>query len=239
MSDLVLFFDIDGTMLHTGGAGQKAMELALREEFRIPEPFDAVHTAGRTDRGIENEVFARCGIPLTESERQRFSRAYLERLPHCLRELPGGLLPGVRPLLEELSRNPRVHLSLLTGNYAEGAWMKLRHFEIADFFTGGAYGDHHPERDDVARDALSHVQTTLRKQVPGNAVWVIGDTPADIRCARAIGAKAAAVATGVYSHEQLHPHTPDELFHNLADTALVLSRLLAELPVNSGTQSTR
>ena len=156
MSDLVLFFDIDGgdgTMLHTGGAGQKAMELALREEFRVPEPFEAVHTAGRTDRGIENEVFARCGIPLTDSERQRFTRAYLDRLPDCLRELPGGLLPGVRPLLEELSRNSRVHLSLLTGNYAEGAWIKLQHFDIAHFFTGGAYGDHHPERDDVARSA--------------------------------------------------------------------------------------
>ncbi|MFM7056510.1 MAG: HAD family hydrolase [Planctomycetota bacterium] len=230
MSDLVLFFDIDGTMLHTGGAGQKAMELALREEFRVPEPFHAVQTAGRTDRGIENEVFARCGIPLTDHQRQRFTRAYLERLPQCLRELPGGLLPGVRPLLDVLSRNPRVHLSLLTGNYAEGAWMKLRHFEIDHFFTGGAYGDHHPERDDVARDALAHVRTTLQKDVSGNAAWVIGDTPADIRCARAIGAKAAAVATGIYSAQQLHPHSPDELFHNLADTARVLERLLTNRP---------
>jgi len=232
MSDLVLFFDIDGTMLHTGGAGQKAMELALREEFRVPEPFEAVHTAGRTDRGIENEVFARCGIPLTDSERQRFTRAYLDRLPDCLRELPGGLLPGVRPLLEELSRNSRVHLSLLTGNYAEGAWIKLQHFDIAHFFTGGAYGDHHPERDDVARTALSHVQSTLQKQVPGDAIWVIGDTPADIRCARAIGAKAAAVATGIYAAAELHPHTPDVLFHDLADTTQVLSHLLASLQTN-------
>ncbi|MGV2333928.1 MAG UNVERIFIED_CONTAM: haloacid dehalogenase-like hydrolase [Planctomycetaceae bacterium] len=229
MSDLVLFFDIDGTMLHTGGAGRKAMELALREEFRIPEPFEAVHTAGRTDRGIENEVFARCGIPLTLGERQRFMRAYLDRLPQCLRELLGGLLPGVRPLLEELSRNPRVHLSLLTGNYAEGAWMKLRHFQIAEFFSGGAYRDHHPERDDVARDALTHVQSALQKQIPGNAIWVIGDTPSDIRCARAIGAKAAAVATGIYAADELHPHSPDELFENFADTAQVVSRLLAEL----------
>ncbi|MEY3173202.1 MAG: hypothetical protein RLZZ436_1116 [Planctomycetota bacterium] len=232
MSDLVLFFDIDGTMLHTGGAGQKAMELALRDEFRIPEPFEAVHTAGRTDRGIENEVFARCGIPLTDIERQRFMRAYLERLPQCLKELPGGLLPGVRPLLEELSRLPHIHLSLLTGNYAEGAWMKLRHFNIADYFSGGAYGDHHAERDDVARAALSHVQTTLNKQVPGHAIWVIGDTPADIRCARAIGARAAAVATGIYAASELHPHSPDELFEDLADTTRVLQSLLAALHPN-------
>ena len=226
MTDTVLFFDIDGTMLRTGGAGQRAMELALRDEFRIPEPFDEVHTAGRTDRGIEDEVFARYGIPLTPEQRRRFMLAYLERLPHCLRELPGGLLPGVQPLLQQLSQLPSVHLSLLTGNYAEGAWIKLRHFQIDHFFTGGAYGDHHPHRDDVARDALQHVQSRFQKQFPAQAIWVIGDTPADIRCARAIGASVAAVATGVYSAAELHPHQPDQLFHDLNDTNHVIQCLL-------------
>ncbi|MEY3458417.1 MAG: hypothetical protein RL215_1574 [Planctomycetota bacterium] len=229
MTELVLFFDIDGTMLRTGGAGQRAMELALRDEFRIPEPFEEVHTAGRTDRGIEDEIFTRYGIPLTPDQRRRFMNAYLERLPHCLRELPGGLLPGIQPLLQNLSQHPGVHLSLLTGNYAEGAWIKLRHFEIDQYFSTGAYGDHHPDRDDVARLAIHTVQSLLQKTFPGNAVWVIGDTPADIRCARAIGARAAAVATGVYSAAELHPHQPDHLFDDLADTARVLHCLLQSI----------
>lgn len=229
MTDTVLFFDIDGTMLRTGGAGQRAMELALRDEFRIPEPFEEVHTAGRTDRGIEDEVFSRYGIPHTTEQRRRFMLAYLERLPHCLHELPGGLLPGVQPLLQKLSQLPNVHLSLLTGNYAQGAWIKLRHFQIDHFFTGGAYGDHHPNRDDVARDALLHVQARFQKQFHTQSIWVIGDTPADIRCARAIGASVAAVATGVYSAAELHPHQPDHLFNDLNDTSHVIQCLLKTL----------
>jgi phosphoglycolate phosphatase len=230
MSDLVLFFDIDGTMLHTGGAGRKAMELALREEFRIPEPFEAVHTAGRTDRGIENEVFARCGIPLTLGERQRFMRAYLDRLPQCLRELLGGLLPGVRPLLEELSRNPRVHLSLLTGNYAEGAWMKLRHFQIAEFFSGGGLQGSVIPNATTSPVTHSHMSSQpCKNKSPETPSGSSATLPLTSAVPAPSARKAAAVATGIYAADELHPHSPDELFENFADTAQVVSRLLAEL----------
>lgn len=227
MAERILFFDIDGTMLSTGGAGQQAMELALAEEFRIPMPFENIPTAGRTDRGIENDIFCRYGIALTDQNRQRFMRAYLERLPDCLRELPGGLLPGVRELLQQLTERNDVHLSLLTGNYAEGAWMKLQHFGIDHYFgDGGGYGDHHAERNDVAHLAIRSVSDVLQRPVVGAEAVVIGDTPADIRCARAIAARAIAVATGVYSADQLRPHAPDHLFCDLSDTAEVVERLL-------------
>ena len=221
----VLFFDIDGTMLSTGGAGQRAMEMALVEEFRIEFPFEGVLTAGRTDRGIADEIFGRYAFNDSPQERERFMLSYLERLPHALQNLPGELLPGVPELLNELHRDSNVHLSLLTGNYAEGAWIKLRHFGIDHFFESGGFGDHHALRDDVARLAIENVRRQLNDSVPDGMTCVIGDTPADIQCARAINARAVAVATGHYSFAELQPHNPDHLFIDLSDTATVIRSL--------------
>lgn len=222
----VLFFDIDGTMLSTGGAGQRAMELALLEEFRIPFPFEGVLTAGRTDRGIADEIFARYALVDTPQERERFMLSYLDRLPQCLETLPGELLPGVPELLHQLHLDENVHLSLLTGNYAEGAWIKLRHFGIDRFFETGGFGDEHAHRDDVARVAVQTVRGHLNRELPDGTTCVIGDTPADIQCARAINARAVAVATGMYSFVELQPHKPDHLFADLSDTATVARSLL-------------
>lgn len=222
----IVFFDIDGTMLNTGGAGQKAMELALVEEFQVDFPFDGILTAGRTDCGISDEVFERFGLVDTPAERQRFVRSYLDRLPVCLEELPGALLPGIRELLERLTDHEQAVLSLLTGNYAEGAWIKLRHFQIDHFFQFGGFGDDHPHRDDVARLAISSASGFLNRPLDGNESVVIGDTPADIQCARAINARAVAVATGVYSSDELLLHNPDFLFEDLTHTPSILSALL-------------
>lgn len=226
MAHHILFFDIDGTMLSTGGAGQRAMELALIEEFHIQFPFEGVLTAGRTDRGIADEIFQRYGLVDTPAERQRFMQTYLDRLPGALQTLPGELLPGVHDLLNQLSKTPHVHLSLLTGNYVEGAWIKLRHFGIDHFFETGGFGDHHAHRDDVARLAAENVRGYLKRDLLDGSTCVIGDTPADIRCARAINARAVAVATGMYSCTELQPHAPDHLFEDLSDTTHVARSLL-------------
>ena len=222
----VLFFDIDGTMLSTGGAGQRAMELALVEEFHIQFPFENMLMAGRTDRGIADEIFGRYKLNDSPEERERFMLSYLERLPHALQTLPGELLPGVSKLLNQLHRNANVHLSLLTGNYVEGAWIKLRHFGIDHFFETGGFGDHHALRDDVARLAIGNVREHLNQPIPDAIACVIGDTPADISGARAINARAVAVATGTYSFAELQPHQPDHLFSDLSDTATVVRILL-------------
>ena len=222
----ILFFDIDGTMLSTGGAGQRAMELALVEEFQITFPFEDILLAGRTDRGITDEIFARYSLVDSPRERHRFMLSYLERLPESLQSLPGELLPGVHELLDQLQRDSDVHLSLLTGNYVEGAWIKLRYFGIDHFFETGGFGDHHASRDDVARVAAAAVREHLRFEFPDGAASVIGDTPADIRCARAINARAIAVATGMYPFDELESYNPDYLFADLSDTAAVVRRLL-------------
>ena len=208
-------------MLSTGGAGERAMELALVEEFRIRFPFEGVLTAGRTDRGIADEIFARYELVDSPEERERFMISYLDRLPTCLQTQPGELLPGVAELLNQLHHDENVHLSLLTGNYVEGAWIKLRHFGIDHFFETGGFGDNHAHRDDVARLAMDKVRSYLNCEVPESAACVIGDTPADIRCARFINARAVAVATGTYSFAELQTHNPDHLFADLSDTATV------------------
>ena len=218
MSQRVIFFDIDGTLLASGGAGQKAMELALTEEFRISFPFEGVLTAGRTDFGIVTEIFDRYDIAHTDEERSRFQQAYLERLPHCLESLDGLLLPGIVELLQTLSGRPELVLALLTGNYSEGAWIKLRHFQLDHHFEFGGFGDRHANRDDVASAACEAAQKVLNRPISGRNCCVVGDTPADIQCARSIDADIVAVATGAYSAEELKPHEPDHLFVDLSDT---------------------
>lgn len=226
MAPKIIFFDIDGTLLLTGGAGQVALERSLNQEFEINFPFEGVLTAGRTDRGITDEIFERYGFENTEESRRRFREAYLALLPQTLQDSPGVLLPQVRELIEELAQVDNVVLSILTGNYEEAAWIKLRHYELDGFFSFGGFGDHHAARDDVARNAMASAVSNLGHEIDGHNTMVIGDTPADITCARAIGAKAVGVATGTYDSDQLHPHEPDLLFEDFADTSSVIEKLL-------------
>ena len=212
MSQRIIFFDIDGTLLASGGAGQKAMELALVDEFRIRFPFAGVSTAGRTDFGIVTEIFERFGIEHSRNQRERFRNAYLERLPESLHAVSGLVLPGINEILTDFSRREDIVLALLTGNYSEGAWIKLRHFELNPFFEFGGFGDVYADRNMVAWSAKHAAETVLGQSISGDQCCVVGDTPADIECARAIGAEVVAVATGVYTTDDLAKHNPDALF---------------------------
>ncbi|HAD59380.1 MAG TPA: haloacid dehalogenase [Planctomycetaceae bacterium] len=211
----VIFFDIDGTLLNSGGAGQRAMEAAITFSLGIDLPFDGILTAGRTDRGIVREIFERHQVEDTQENRDQFRDGYLQCLPGSLNESPGLLLPGVESLLDELEASNHLLLSLLTGNYRAGANIKLRHYNLHTRFTAGGFGDDEPNRDDVARAALESVRN-LVPGIRGADTMVIGDTPADIRCARAIGAVAVGVATGHYSLEELEKTEPDLLFEDFS-----------------------
>lgn len=228
MSRKIIFFDIDGTLLLTGGAGQASLEQALISEFSIDFPFEGVLTAGRTDRGITDEIFARYEIDNTPENRRRFRSSYLQQLPPKLQSAPGRLLPSVRELVHALAEVDDIALGVLTGNYEEAAWIKLRHYDLEPFFHPfGGFGDEHPHRDDVARSALSAAARFLGDDFQTATRLVIGDTPADITCARAIDATAVAVATGSYEAHQLQPHDPDLLFEDFSDTSAVVEKLLS------------
>ena len=222
----VILFDIDGTLLLTGGAGQRGMERALENAFGVTKPTEDIQAAGRTDFAITSDLFEFHGIDNTPESWKRFSSEYFRQLPIAMAELDGALLPGVREILELLHARTDVRLGLLTGNFEEGAWLKLRHYKIDHYFKFGAFGDLHHSRDDVAKVAYEATHKHCGSPVAADRVWVIGDTPADVACARAIGANVVAVATGVYTYDELVPTSPDLLLHDLTDPETLLSRLV-------------
>lgn len=221
---IVCLFDIDGTLLSSGGAGQAAMEHALENVFGITGPTEGIGYAGRTDRAITTDMLRYHGVEPTEHVVSTFLDAYLDRLPHELSARPGLILPGVNEILDRLSELPGVGLSLLTGNFQRGAHVKLSHYDLLDYFSGGGFGDHHRDRDDVARAAVEDVCAASDADTAFE-FRVIGDTPADIQCGKAIGAVTVAVATGVYSAHELEPTAPDFLFDDLSDVESVLAAL--------------
>lgn len=219
----VCLFDIDGTLINTGGAGGAALKAALRSAFDVEQPTDTVTLAGRTDRGITGDLFRFHAIEDSPENWQRFRAAYLGHLPALLAERRGIVLPGIPGLLQSLTSRADVLVGLLTGNTRDGAQIKLAHFGLDRFFEFGGFGDRHVQRDDVARDALEAVERRLARTVDPNCVWVIGDTPSDIGCARAIGARAVAVATGMHTTAELNAAAPDHLVADFADPELVRS----------------
>ena len=218
----ILLFDIDGTLVRTGGAGKAAMEAGLRETFGVAEVRDVVAYSGRTDRAIARDLLAAHGIDPTPANQDRLRDAYLARLPESLHTFGGKVCPGVAELLGHLRPRPGVVLGLLTGNIRTGARHKLAHFGLWDYFACGGFGDEHYERDDVARLAMAEVRAHLGRDFDARDVWVIGDTPLDVRCARAVGARAVAVATGWHAAEELAGHDPDFLLADLSDHAELL-----------------
>jgi phosphoglycolate phosphatase len=213
----VVLFDIDGTLLSSGGAGQRAMERALQTAFGLDERAHDIPAAGRTDRAITLDLFRIHDIADEPANRDRFWVAYLQHLPATLAELDGRVLPGIVRLLDHLVERGDTALGLLTGNLRRGAAIKLRHYGLDHHFQFGGYGDEHLERDDVARLALADACRHLDRSLPPDCISVVGDTPADVRCARAIGARAVAVATGMFTREELSAAAPDCLLDDCCD----------------------
>lgn len=221
----VCLFDIDGTLLSSGGAGKAALETALTEDFGI-ELKVHVPYSGRTDRAILRDLFRHHGIEETPDNLQRIFAGYLRRLPDCLHRHQGRVLPGIQEILKGLQASGRAVLGLLTGNVRAGAEAKLGHFGIFEHFAFGGFGDHHFDRDDVAREALAAIHRHVGPNISNDRIWVVGDTPLDVRCARAIRARAVAVATGIHSQDELAAARPDLLLRDLADHGGFLQALL-------------
>lgn len=212
-----ILFDIDGTLIRTGGAGKAAMEAALASAFGIREIRDVVSYSGRTDPAIGYDLLRVHDLEPNPTNYQRLREAYLQHLEPCLRDNVGYVLPGVHQLLHSLQAAGR-RIGLLTGNTQAGARAKLDHFGLWSFFTFGGFGDEHHDRDDVAKTALAAARMTHGEPATRD-VWVIGDTPLDVQCARAILAKAIAVATGWTSVDELAATGADLVLSDLGDLA--------------------
>jgi phosphoglycolate phosphatase-like HAD superfamily hydrolase len=218
----VCLFDIDGTLIASGGAGKAALEAALASEFGITRLIEKLQLSGRTDRAIVRDILRMHALDETPANWQRLIAGYLRHLPASLAASNGRVLPGILTLLQELSRREDMLLGLLTGNIRAGAKAKLGHYGLYDYFALGGYGDEHFDRDDVAREALAEVRRHLNGEHAPDRIWVVGDTPLDIACARAIGARAVAVATGWHTAEELESHRPDLLLTDLGDPTALL-----------------
>ncbi len=210
-----ILFDIDGTLVRTQGAGKASMQQALGEAFGVSAFSDEVPFSGRTDAAIMPDMLRAHGVPATPENADILAKAYLANLWDHLVRLGGEVCPGVSEMLPELSARPDVLLGLLTGNMREGARLKLTRFGLWDYFDFGGFGDGFTERDDVARAAVE--LATARTPLEPSEVWVIGDTPLDVSCARAVGARAVAVATGWHTLDELKACNPDYAVASLAD----------------------
>jgi phosphoglycolate phosphatase len=212
----ILLFDIDGTLISTGGAGVAAMRQAFSTLFGISEPQE-VAFSGRTDLAIGRELLEVHSLTHNADNWSRLRDGYLGKLPQFLSDRSGRALPGVRDLLQTLSQADDIALGLLTGNVREGARLKLNHYGLFDHFAFGGFGDDHFDRNHVAECALAAAQQHLNGRSADSQVWVIGDTPLDITCARWIGARVLAVATGIHPREELARCGPDILLDDLSN----------------------
>lgn len=211
----LVLFDIDGTLILTGGAGMKAFAETFAEEFQLPHATETMEFAGRTDRGLAYEVFRANGIPQTETNFRDFTQAYTDRLATHLPADNNQPLPGVLELIDAFEAMPTPPtLGLLTGNLPRGAELKLTHYNLWHRFEFGAFGDTTEDRNEIAKNALAQAQQDFENLAP-TEILIIGDTPADIHCAQAIGAPVLAVATGSFSEEQLATHQPNHLAPDL------------------------
>lgn len=208
-------FDIDGTLVDTGGAGMKALQEAAIERFGDTGP--ELDLAGSTDSGIVVNMLAHFGVPEHPDELERFYGFYLERLEWNLVHggFSGGVLPGAEDLLDRLAAGGAATVGLLTGNIAGGAAAKMRHYGLDHHFGFGAYGCDHADRNLLGPVALERAAEHSGRTFSPEETLVIGDTPKDIACAHAMGARCLAVATGSFSAEELRDAGADKVIEGL------------------------
>lgn len=216
MKKLILW-DIDGTLIVSGRAGIFALAKAFAKQYGREPDFTNLDVSGRTDQWIARQVLEQQHIPPTSENIHAFLETYLELLGAELQARPGRVLPGIIDLLEIFSRHPDVAQGLLTGNLQRGARIKLEHYRVWHYFAFGAFGDDSPLRNDLGPHAVRRATENHAVNFAPENIFVIGDTPHDIECGKAIGAKTIGVATGGFSVETLQSHHPTAVFADFSN----------------------
>ena len=200
----LILFDIDGTLIRSGGAGVRAFERTFNEIFGLQNATQRMKFAGRTDVSLVRECFRLFEIDPVEENFRRFFENYPIFLEELLKSTTGGVCEGITTLIRQLELAPeKPVLGLLTGNVRRGAELKLRHYKLWHHFTTGAFADDHEDRNCIASIAQRRGSEALGKKLAGEEIVVIGDTPLDIACGQSIGAKVLAVGTGEYGRAEL------------------------------------
>ncbi len=225
MQKRLLLFDIDGTLIHSGGAGIHALKSAFRERFGIADDLLDIEIAGMTDSGIVISILNKHEIPATNENVSAFLDSYVHFLSLELPRRKGKLLPGVLELLQRLKSRKQLVLALLTGNVSRGAQLKLEHFGVWHFFEFGAFADDHRDRNRLGSFARTRAKEKHGREFSASEIDVVGDTPRDIACGKAFGARTIAVATGTWSRDELAKYQPDFLIDDLSNVEEIIDTL--------------
>ncbi len=223
--EILLLWDIDGTLLSAKGAGPQAFDRATADHFGYEIPIYSIDWPGATDYAIAYALLEKAGRTVTREEAQILIDRYLSYLPEMLDKTNARAIDGTQELLELFHNHESVHQALLTGNVRRGSDIKLGYLGVDHYFGFGAFADHSDNRNDLSQHALALARQHLHEDWSPEQIYVIGDTPKDIECGKVIGAHTVAVATGHHTVEQLQLHKPSVLFETFADPTVLVDYL--------------
>ncbi|MBI3291420.1 MAG: HAD family hydrolase [Elusimicrobia bacterium] len=225
----LLLFDVDGTLVSTGGAGVRALNRTFEQLYEIPEAMSAIDPAGKTDPAIVREIFhERLERDCSEDELQTVCQAYLRVLPEEVSQSTQyRVMPGVTEFLRVARSRQHVMIGLGTGNLEVGARIKLERADLNDFFPFGGFGSDSEDRSEVLRIAAWRAQDRGGCGLNREAVFVIGDTERDIEAGRKAGMTTVAVATGHADVKRLRRAEPDFVLSDFRDAAPLLEAIEA------------
>lgn len=226
----LLLWDIDGTMLHSHGAGSVALIAAMKERHNLDITLDNVDYRGRTDRYISKVLLSMHQRPDGEEAIEQYTQSYLRHLQKELPEKPGYMFPGIAEILRATDADPGFVNALLTGNLKAGAQLKLGQHDLWKYFRFGAFADDSATRPELGPIALKRAVESCEREFDLKKVYIIGDTEHDIEVGKIIGAKTIAVGTGNYSTEYLARFKPDYLFEDFSDPKAFYTAIGLVLP---------
>lgn len=213
----IFLFDIDGTLMDSGGAGRRSLDNAFASVCGTIKAMDRISLAGKTDPQIIKEALTANSIPADKNTVTRIERSYLSHLEREILAARKHLKPGIPALLEEIAASGRSPIGLLTGNLELGAEIKLGSLGIRSYFSFGAFGSDHEDRNELLPIALRRYgELTGRDASPSDCI-VVGDTPRDVECAKPYGATVVAVETGYSTADELRAAGADAVLKDLSD----------------------
>ena len=222
----LVLFDIDGTLIDSGGAGVRALNNAFLDVFSLRDAFNGINVAGKTDTQIVREALLARSISTDNGFVPEFIRVYLSHLRHEINNERRHLKKGVREVLSLLAQDAgRYRLGLLTGNIEQGARIKLAPFDLNGFFPFGAFGDDDEDRNKLLPVAVQRYRALYGLDIDYRSCVIVGDTPRDVECARLYGAPCIAVATGPYGFEELARTEADAVMNDLSDIESVFGAI--------------
>lgn len=220
----LILFDIDGTLIDSGGAGVRSLDLAFRKVFSVLNAFQGISMAGKTDTQIIKEGLIKHGLSM-DGNFDAIIEAYLLYLREEIRNDGKHTKPGIYEILEQLNPMEDIGLGLLTGNLEQGARIKLEPFDLNKYFPSGAFGSDDEDRNKLLPFAVNRFEEMFDKRIDIEKSIVIGDTPRDVECAHIYGAVCIGVATGPYSIDELTEAKADYVLKDLSDHMGLLQSL--------------